>query len=190
MIVTRLELAAWIELGVCWIAWMIAFIKPQRRAAGQKKAVRAASSRAGIVLVGLGFACVWAFVFPTGFHKSAASLLASMIIGPPSVVLVWMATRHLDKQWRFEAALSEDHELITTGPYRWLRHPIYASLFGLLLQAGFAKTWWPLLVAGVVFYIIGTEIRVRAEEGLLTARFGEKYTGYKAATKAYIPFVR
>lgn len=105
-------------------------------------------------------------------------------------MLAWMATRHLGKQWRFEAALSEDHELITTGPYRWLRHPIYASLFGILLEAGLAKTWWPLLAAGVVFFIIGTEIRIRAEEGLLAARFGQAHVRYKAQTKAYIPFVR
>lgn len=190
MKLTALELAAWVELGVCWMLWSLAFVKPRRRAAGQKKAVRATSSRVGIVFVGLGFACVWAFIFPSGFHKSAASLVVSMIIGPPSVLLAWIATRHLDKQWRFEAALSEDHELITTGPYRWLRHPIYASIFGMLLEVGLAKTWWPLLVAGVALYIIGTEIRIRAEERLLAARFGETYAGYKAGTKAYLPFVR
>jgi protein-S-isoprenylcysteine O-methyltransferase Ste14 len=190
MKLSALGIAALIELGVCWIAWSLAFVKPRRSAAGQKKAVRAPSSRVGIVFVGLGFACVWAFVFPTGFQESAVSLIASMIIGPPSVVLVWMAARRLDKQWRFEAALSEDHELITTGPYRWLRHPIYASMLGMLLEAGLAKSWWPLLVAGAVFFIIGTEIRVHAEERLLEERFGETYTQYKAGTKAYIPFVR
>jgi protein-S-isoprenylcysteine O-methyltransferase Ste14 len=190
MTVTKLEIAAWIELGVCWIAWSLAFVRPRQRARGQKKAVRAASSLVGIVFVGLAYACVWAFIFPAGFHKSAASLIMSMTIGPPSAILVWMATRHLDKQWRFEAALSEDHELITTGPYRWLRHPIYTSMFGLLLQVGLAKTWWPLLIAAVVFYIIGTEIRIRAEEGLLTSRFGDTYVRYKSRTKAYIPFIR
>lgn len=190
MRLTALEYAAWIELGVCWIAWGLAFVKPQKRAAAQKKAVRATSSRVGIVFVGLAFACVWAFIMPTGFHKSAASLIVSMLIGPPSVALVWMATRHLDKHWRFEAALSEDHELVTTGPYRWLRHPIYTSMFGILLEAGFAKTWWPLLMAAVVFYIIGTEIRIRAEDGLLAMRFGETHASYRAKTKAYIPYLR
>lgn len=190
MNLTSLAIAAWIELGVCWITWAMAFVKPQRRAAGQKKTVRAASSRVGIFLVGLSFACVWAFIFPHGFQKSTASLIAAMIIAPPSVVLVWIAARCLDKQWRFEAALSEDHELITTGPYRWLRHPIYASMFGMLLATGLTKTWWPLLIAGVVFFMIGTEIRVRAEEGLLAGRFGETYAQYKARTKAYIPFLR
>ena len=185
-----LAIAAYVELGLCWILWSLAFVRPQKRASGQKKAVRAPSSRWGILLVMLSFACIWAFVRPVGFEKSPASLIASMILGPPSVALVWMAARHLDKQWRFEAALSEDHDLIKTGPYRWLRHPIYASMLGMLLATGFAKTWWPLLVAGVIFFLIGTEIRVRAEEGMLAARFGEEYARYKSETVAYIPFIR
>ena len=185
-----LEIAAWIELGICWIAWSLAFVKPQKRAAGAKKNASAQVSRWGILLVMLGYACIWAFVRPTGFEKSAASLIASMMVGPPSVVLVWMATRHLDKQWRFEAALSEDHKLITTGPYRWLRNPIYASMLGMLLATGFAKTWWPLLIAGVTFFVIGTEIRVRAEEQLLATRFGDEFEKYKATTPAYLPFLR
>jgi len=185
-----LEIAAWIELGICWIAWSLAFVKPRKRASGAKKNASAQVSRWGILLVMLGYACIWAFVRPTGFEKSAASLIASMMVGPPSVVLVWMATRHLDKQWRFEAALSEDHKLITTGPYRWLRNPIYASMLGMLLATGFAKTWWPLMIAGVIFFVIGTEIRVRAEEQLLATRFGDEFEKYKATTPAYLPFLR
>lgn len=185
-----LAIAAYLELGLCWILWSLAFVRPQKRAAGQKKAVGAPSSRWGILLVTLGFACIWAFVQPVGFVKSPASLIASMILGPPSVALVWMAAHHLDKQWRFEAALSEDHKLITTGPYRWVRNPIYTSMLGMLLASGCAKTWWPLLITGVIFFLIGTEIRVRAEERLLGERFGEEFDRYKAQTPAYLPFLR
>lgn len=144
----------------------------------------------GILLVTLAYVFEWAFVRPAGFHQPAALLIASIAVGPPSVVLAWMATRHLDKQWRFEAALSEDHELIKTGPYRWLRHPIYASMLGMLLATGLAKAWWPMLVAGLVFYVIGTEIRIRAEEGLLASRFGEEFTRYRHSARAYVPFIR
>ena len=185
-----LQTVAYVMLGLCWLAWSLAFIKPRRSAAGKKKVERAPASLWGILLVMLGYACEWTFVVPSGFHKSAASLIASMLIGPPSVALAWMATRHLDKQWRFEAALSDDHELIKTGPYRWLRHPIYTSMLGMLLQVGLAKAWWPLLVAGIVFYVIGTEIRIRAEEGLLAARFGDENTAYRRTAHAYVPFLR
>ena len=82
----KLQIAAWIELGVCWIVWSLAFVRPRKRAAGAiKKIERAPSSRWGIVLVMLGYACIWAFVRPVGFQKSAASLIASMLLGPPSV---------------------------------------------------------------------------------------------------------
>ena len=63
-------------------------------------------------------------------------------------------------------------------------------MLGMLLATGFAKTWWPLLIAGVTFFVIGTEIRVRAEEQLLATRFGDEFEKYKATTPAYLPFLR
>jgi protein-S-isoprenylcysteine O-methyltransferase Ste14 len=113
-----------------------------------------------------------------------------MILGHLAVALAWAATRQLGKQWRYEAALSENHELITKGPYRWVRHPIYVSLLAMLLAVGTAWTWWPMFIASVVFYLLGTEVRVRAEDGLLAARFGEEFEQYKRATPAYLPFLR
>jgi protein-S-isoprenylcysteine O-methyltransferase Ste14 len=162
---------AWIELFLCWVLWCFAFLKPSRQAQGRKKTVRAASSRWGIGLVTLGFAIMWMWVSPFGFEKSVAELVGSMVLGPPSVVLVWSAARELGKQWRYEAALSADHQLVQTGPYRFIRHPIYTSLSGMLMATGAAYTWWPMWVAGTLFFVIGTEIRVKAEDRLLADHF-------------------
>jgi len=185
-----LQIVALVELVLCWVAWSLAFVEPRRRAAGQKKVVRAPASKWGIILVMLSFALVWAYVRPVGFQKSRPSLIASMILGPPSVALAWAAARRLGKQWRYEAALSEDHELIQTGPYRWLRHPIYASMLGMLLATGSAWTWWPMLVAALIVFLAGTEIRVRAEDRLLAERFQESFMAYRSRVRAYIPFIR
>jgi protein-S-isoprenylcysteine O-methyltransferase Ste14 len=190
MVWSTLQTAAMIELLLCWLAWSLAFVKPRGEAKGHKKAVRAPASRWGIFLVGLGFACTWAYIKPNGFEKPAPLLIASMILAPCSVLLVYAATRRLGKQWRYEAALSEDHELITTGPYRRLRHPIYASMLGMLLATLLAWTWWPLQIAALVFFLAGTEIRVRAEERLLAERFPAEYAEYRKRTHAYIPFLR
>jgi protein-S-isoprenylcysteine O-methyltransferase Ste14 len=190
MVWSILQIAALAELMLCWLAWSFAFVKPGRQAKGQKKAVRAPESRWGIFLVVLGFACTWMYVKPEGYEKSALALIASMVLAPVSVALAYAATRRLGKQWRYEAALSEDHELIRTGPYRWLRHPIYASMLGMLLATLLAWTWWPLAIAALVFFLAGTEIRVHAEEKLLTGRFPEEYAAYRATTRAYIPFLR
>jgi protein-S-isoprenylcysteine O-methyltransferase Ste14 len=190
MRVTLLQLIAWIELFLCWIAWSFAFRKPSQQAAGEKRAVRAPASRWGIWLVFVASLLIWVWIKPVGFEKSVASLIASMVLGPLSVALAWYATRHLGKQWRYEAALIEDHELVRTGPYRWIRHPIYTSLFGMLMATGAAYTWWPLWIAGAVAYIIGTEIRVAAEDRLLAERFGPAFDEYRAKVPAYIPFIR
>jgi protein-S-isoprenylcysteine O-methyltransferase Ste14 len=179
-----------VELALCWIAFSLAFVRPGKQAAGQKKVAKAPVSKWGICLVMVSFALAWVYVRPSDFEKSRLSLIASMLVGPPSVALAWAATRHLGKQWRYQAALSEDHELIQTGPYRWVRHPIYASMFGMLLSIGFAWTWWPMFVAAVIVFIIGTEIRVRAEERLLAERFQDSFSAYRSRVRAYIPLIR
>jgi protein-S-isoprenylcysteine O-methyltransferase Ste14 len=138
----------------------------------------------------VGFALAWTYVRPKVFEKSNLALIASMIIGPPSVALAWAATRHLGKQWRYAAALREDHELITTGPYSVVRHPIYTSMLGMLLATGAAYTWWPMFTAALVFFLVGTEVRVRSEEHLLAERFQDSFIAYRARVPAYIPFVR
>jgi protein-S-isoprenylcysteine O-methyltransferase Ste14 len=190
MRVSLLQSVAWIELMSCWVAWSLAFAKPALQVRRQSKVVTAPSSRWGIVLVGIGFAFVWLWVKPPAFEKSVATLIFSMVLGPPSVVLVWAAVRQLGKQWRYEAALSADHELIQTGPYRFIRHPIYTSMFGMLMATGAAYTWWPMWVAGMVFFLIGTEIRVRAEDRLLAQRFHDRFESYRRRVPAYVPFLR
>ncbi|HTW50007.1 MAG TPA: isoprenylcysteine carboxylmethyltransferase family protein [Acidobacteriaceae bacterium] len=185
-----LGITAVTELFLCWIAWSLAFIRPSREAAGRTEVARARSSQWGIGLVMAGFAFTWAYVRPVGFHKSYISLVLSMILGPPSVALAWMATRHLGKQWRYQAALRADHELIRTGPYAWIRHPIYTSMLGMVLATGFCWTWWPLFVTGLICFIAGTEIRVRAEDRLLAERFQEEFEAYRKRVPAYLPLMR
>lgn len=178
------------ELVVCWLVWWLAFVRPRREAAGQKKVVRARASQWGIFLNFLGFACICAYVRPAGFEKTIPELVVSMVLAPPCVVLVWSATRHLGKHWRYEAALSAGHELVQTGAYSRLRHPIYASMLGMVLATGFAYTWWPLFAAGFLLFLIGIEIRVQAEDRLLEEHFQEEFFEYRGRTRAYIPFIR
>lgn len=177
------------ELIVCWLLWSLAFVGPRKQAAGHRPVVIAPAAKWGILLQMLGFAMTFSYVHPRDFQKPAALLIASMILAPACVALAWCAARHLGKQWRFQAALHADHELIQTGPYGWLRHPIYASLLGMLLATGFVWTWWPMLAGALAFFLLGTEIRVRAEDRLLAWRFKDSFAAYRSRVRAYIPFV-
>ena len=83
---------------------------------------------------------------------------------------------------------SDDHELITSGPYRFVRHPIYTSMLGVLLGTGSLVTPWWLFLPSLLLFIIGTEIRVRIEDHLLASQFGERFAEYQKRVPAYIPF--
>ncbi|MGD0787361.1 MAG: isoprenylcysteine carboxylmethyltransferase family protein [Terracidiphilus sp.] len=185
-----LQIATLVELVLCWIVWSFAFLEPRKQAAGRTEVASASVSRWGIGLVMVGFALAWAYVRPVGFEKSPLSLVASMILGPSSVALGWSAAHSLGKQWRYKAALNADHELIQTGPYRWIRHPIYASMLGMLLATLTAWTWWPMALGSLTAFLAGTEIRIHAEDRLLAGRFGESFTAYRSRVSAYIPFIR
>lgn len=92
------------------------------------------------------------------------------------------------RSWRFRAALDQDHELATAGPFRVIRHPIYMALN--LLALGSA-IWvpTPVMWASVVLMIVGSDLRARAEETLLEKAFGQAYVGYRARTRRFVPFI-
>ena len=60
----------------------------------------------------------------------------------------------------------------------------------MLLATGNAWTWWPMFIAGLIFFLVGTEIRVRAEDRLLADRFQESFIAYRSRVRAYIPLIR
>ncbi|HVZ22443.1 MAG TPA: isoprenylcysteine carboxylmethyltransferase family protein [Vicinamibacterales bacterium] len=90
------------------------------------------------------------------------------------------------RSWRFRATLDAGHELATGGPYAIVRHPIYAGMN--LLAVGTA-IWIPnvLAWAAVVLMVIGSDLRARAEEQLLTDAFGDTYRDYCARTRRFLP---
>jgi protein-S-isoprenylcysteine O-methyltransferase Ste14 len=84
-------------------------------------------------------------------------------------------------------AHSIDHELVTTGPFAHVRHPIYSAM-GLLLLAlaiGLGNEW--RLVVTLPLYALGTWLRIAEEEKLLQAAFGPAYEAYAARVKRFVP---
>jgi protein-S-isoprenylcysteine O-methyltransferase Ste14 len=90
------------------------------------------------------------------------------------------------RSWRFRAQLDVGHELATGGPYAFVRHPIYAGMN--LLAVGTA-VWIPTpltwIAAGLM--LLGSDLRGRAEERVLSEAFGESYHVYCVRTKRFIP---
>jgi len=103
---------------------------------------------------------------------------------------MWFAVAHLGRQFRINAGLYHDHELVRTGPYAVVRHPIYASMLLMLVATAALLTRWGWGAASIAAFLAGTEIRVRAEDRLLASRFGERFAAYRSQVAAYVPFVR
>jgi protein-S-isoprenylcysteine O-methyltransferase Ste14 len=113
-------------------------------------------------------------------------LVAGVLIGLGIVLLSW-ALAFL-RSWRLRAKISPGHQLTTDGPFRFLRHPIYMALNLLALASAF---WVPTATvwAAFILVVIGSDLRARAEEGVLARAFGSAYADYCARTKRFIPGV-
>lgn len=94
----------------------------------------------------------------------------------------------LGRNWSGTVTLKQGHELIRSGPYRWVRHPIYTGLlFGFLGTAIARAQWRGLLALLIVFIALWRKLR--HEERWLTEIFGADYATYRSEVAALIPFV-
>ena len=179
-----------IALGVCWLAWAwpFAFRAPHY----QKRASITAMGPtvAGLLLEVLAIVIALAFRLPPSQPPGPVRVLASIVAGAISAVLSWTAVKHLGRQFRVNAGLYEDHELVRTGPYGIVRHPIYSSVLAILLSTILLLTPWRWAAVSLVLFVVGTEIRVRTEDHLLASRFGREFAEYRRKVPAYVPFVR
>jgi protein-S-isoprenylcysteine O-methyltransferase Ste14 len=107
-----------------------------------------------------------------------------------SAALGIVAGVHLGRQFRMQAVVTDQHRLITSGPYSVLRHPIYASLIGLVIATALTFADWRVLGIALPLMVLGTEIRVRTEDRLLSSHFGVEFETYRRRVKAYLPGLR
>jgi len=112
--------------------------------------------------------------------------VAGLAVGLTGAVLLVWASVLLGRFLMHEAAVRADHALIESGPYRFVRHPVYAGYLALLLGSSVASlNVWLLLIWP--FSLLGILIQAASEEQLLGARFGQGYERYVGRTGRLIP---
>jgi protein-S-isoprenylcysteine O-methyltransferase Ste14 len=115
--------------------------------------------------------------------------IAGAVCCAAGVALAIWARWILGTNWSANPTIKEGHELITVGPYRFVRHPIYTgillALFGSLVLSG-GRTGDLVLYA---LMVIGLHFKSKVEEGFMLQTFPEAYPAYRRRTKAIIPFV-
>lgn len=180
---------AWLELSACWVLWAYPFIFRAPHVQRRESVTVIGPTRLGLLLEAAAIGL--AFIRAPGTPRThPAALLAALVFGIIGATLAWTAVDHLGKQFRVHAGLYIDHELVRTGPYAVIRHPIYGSLLAMLLAVIVLLTPWKRALLSLALFVIGTEIRVRTEDRLLASRFGTEFAEYRKRVAAYIPLVR
>jgi protein-S-isoprenylcysteine O-methyltransferase Ste14 len=103
------------------------------------------------------------------------------------IVFALWARKYLGKNWGMPMTQKQSPELVTSGPYRYIRHPIYSGMLlmalGSLLDVNLY--WLVVFVVFAVYFVYSSVF----EEALMMKQFPKEYPSYKRKTKMFIPFV-
>jgi protein-S-isoprenylcysteine O-methyltransferase Ste14 len=125
----------------------------------------------------------WMLMRREAFAHSAPAVAVQV-----AAVVLMVAARVTFGRRSFHAAANPTAGgLVTTGPYRWLRHPIYAAILYFVWSAALDYRSWQTVAAAAVV-TVGALLRILAEETLLVSRYPE-YADYRTRTARVIPFV-
>ena len=107
-------------------------------------------------------------------------------LGPFAGALFVWTFRSLGRNLTDTVVTRKEHTLVTTGPYRWVRHPFYISAALAVLANSLAAANWFLFATGCLAVLL-LMIRSRKEEANLIARFGDDYRTYMQRTGRFVP---
>jgi protein-S-isoprenylcysteine O-methyltransferase Ste14 len=167
---------------------------PHPESGGEK---RPAAVRVGVIMQSLSYLLAWNLRRPrldpfggTALWPDILIAAAGVSLALCAVILVAAAKKHLGRHWALAARVIDEHRLVTDGPFGRVRHPIYLAMGLLLLAAVVGLSSVPGAACASLFFVAGTYIRVRAEEGLLAREFGPEFEAYRRRVSAFLPRLR
>lgn len=99
-----------------------------------------------------------------------------------------LARRYLGANWSGSVTLKQDHSLVQSGPYRYIRHPIYTGLIAAFAGTTLAIGEWRGLLA-LLLVCVSLVFKLRREERLMLEHFGTSYTDYRRVSWALLPWI-
>lgn len=179
---------------VIWIGWLVSWIaasfwsgRTAKRATTWETWAYRVAIFAGALLIApwtapaLGERQIWK-VASTGVYALVGVMLASLL-------LTWLARIHLGRLWSSAITRKEQHRVIDTGPYAYVRHPIYAGIITALIATAIIEATLVAFV-GAMLIILGLWLKARAEERFLMGELGpDAYGPYCRRVPMLIPFL-
>ena len=193
-------LAEWIWLagGVLW--FVIRFphqrrarkIKIAKSAGGQRDRILLACSLSGLAIIPF----LYFLIAMIGGHPVFADYAfrpwqgwVGLVLMLAALYLFYETHRQLGKNWSVTLETRKKHELVDTGLYAFVRHPMYSAFWLLAFAQAFLLANWIAGLSGIVGWGILFFLRVGHEERLMIDTFGREYVDYMNRTKRVVPWV-
>jgi protein-S-isoprenylcysteine O-methyltransferase Ste14 len=177
------ELVFAVGWAAFWLYWLLAAFSMKRGHVSWSRELRI---RVVLVAVVVLFARLGAF---RGHGISTDPLRAAfgLVVFALGLGFAIWARVHLGRNWGTPMTQKEEPELVTSGPYRLVRHPIYSGILVAGIGTAVGLSWWWLVV--VVLAAIYFVYSATVEERYLTEQFADGYRAYKRSTKMLMPFI-
>lgn len=186
---------------VLWVLGIVAWYlirRPYERRAKRVQVIshrRSLSEKIGLAVALLGLGVVPGFYVATGIPQAAdypAGAWAVAIGAIAFVAAMWVFRRThkaLGRNWSITLEIRDRHELVSNGPYAFVRHPMYTSFLLMGIGQAFLLPNWVGGLAGLVGFAILFFLRVDEEERMMMETFGPQYRVYMEKTKRIIPYI-
>jgi protein-S-isoprenylcysteine O-methyltransferase Ste14 len=186
-------MSAFFICGKLWTVWWLSWVA---LAFATKKTLQRESLASRLSYTVFGLAAVWILFF--GRHLRGLLLETAVLPGWPwigwlgvgitvlGLAVTYWARWMLGRNWSGNVTIKVDHELIRTGPYRLVRHPIYTGLMVAAAGTAMALNQWRGVVAFVLLWMSFTLKRLKEEE-FMHQIFGSQYDEYARTTGAIFP---
>ena len=109
-----------------------------------------------------------------------------VVIGAFSVIGIYWLFSSIGSGITATSATRQQHQLVTSGPYRWVRHPLYTIASSMFIGFGMMADNWFIALMGILAFV-GMAIRTPKEEANLIEKFGDEYREYMTRTGRFLP---
>lgn len=179
------------------IAWYVIRYPFERRAKRVRvvSGGRSVSDTIGLASALFGLAVLPAIYVATGFPEAADyrtgwwAIVLGAIVFASALWVFRRAHKELGRNWSITLEIRDQHRLINTGPYAFIRHPMYTSFLLMGLGQALLLPNWIAGLSGLVGFAVLFFLRVGKEERMMLENFGPQYRAYMERTKRLIPYL-
>jgi len=178
----------WTLLGIVWlIAWLRTKTTQERAPFGSRLLYSVPVTLAFYLLFGDNMPLAWleSRIIPKNIYIEALAIILTAL----GIAFAIWARFYIGQNWSSAVTIKVDHKLIRTGPYAWVRHPIYSGLILAAIGTALARRELRGVLALVLLYL-GFTVKSRMEEQFMRKTFGPEYEDYSRSTGALIPRFR